>query len=152
MALLAIIRIRSLIDRNPDVRKVVDLLRLRRVNVCVLYPDNESIRGMLKIASQVVTYGEIEKETLVELLKKRARTIGDKPVDEMLLKKYGYDNFENLADEILKSGKIPNFIKPFFRLQPPRKGFKYSTKRYVENKGELGYRGRAINDLILRML
>ncbi|HLI46505.1 MAG TPA: 50S ribosomal protein L30 [Geobacterales bacterium] len=152
MALLAIVRIRSLIDRNPDVRKVVDLLRLRKNNVCVLYPDSEDIKGMLKIASQVITYGEIDKETLVELLKKRARVRGDKPIDESILKKYGYDSFEALAEEILKTAKIPTFIKPFFRLQPPKKGFKNSTKKFFESHGELGYRGKAINDLILRML
>lgn len=151
-SLLAIVRIRSLIDRNPDVRKTVDLLKLRKVNTCVIYPDNESIRGMLKVASQVLTYGEIEKQTLIELLKKRGRISGDRALDEAILKKYGYNSLEELADKIFQEGKIPSFIKPYFKLHPPRGGLKRSIKKYWEQKGELGYRGKAINDLILRML
>ncbi len=150
--ILAIIRIRSLIDRSPDVRKVVDLLRLRSTNVCVIYPESEALKGMLKIASQVVTYGEIDKSTLIELLKKRGRTWGDKELNEEILKKFGYNSFEELVDEIFEKGELPQFIKPYFRLHPPRGGFKRSTKKYVENKGELGYRGKAINELLLKML
>jgi len=150
--LIAIVRIRSLIDRHPDVRKTVDLLKLRRINTCVIYPASESLRGMLKLASQVVTYGEIDKATLVELLKKRGRTIGDKPLNEELLKKNGFNSFEELADEIFKTGKIPSFIKPFFRLNPPKGGFKRFTKKMISDKGELGYRGKDINNLIQRML
>ncbi len=150
--LLAIIRIRSLIDRNPDVRKALYLLRLRRTNVCVIYPETEALKGMLKLSSQVVTYGEIDKSTLIELLKKRGRTWGDKKLNEEILKKFGYPSFEVLADEIFEKKEIPKFIKPYFRLNPPRGGFKKSTKKYLENKGELGYRGKAINELLLRML
>lgn len=38
-----------------------------------------------------------------------------------------------------------------FRLQPPRKGFKGGTKRRFP-KGALGYRGKAIKELIKSML
>lgn len=150
--LYAAIRIRSLIDRNPEVRKTVDLLRLRRVNSCSIFPAEKSFEGMLKLASQVLTYGEIEKGVLIELLKKRGRTINGKKLSEEILKKFGFADFSELADYIFETGKIPSFMKPYFRLHPPRKGFKRSTKKYWLNKGELGYRGRDINELILRMI
>jgi LSU ribosomal protein L30P len=150
--LLAVIRIRSLIDRNPKVRFTARLLRLTRVNICTLYPKTPSILGMLKVVSEVTTYGEISKEVLVELLKKRGRTKGNKKITEETLKKYNFANFEELAEHILKTGKIPNFIKPVFRLRPPRKGFKHSTKKFFAQGGELGYRGEKINELILRMI
>jgi large subunit ribosomal protein L30 len=42
-------------------------------------------------------------------------------------------------------------VKPFFRLHPPKKGYRRSVKRPYNNKGELGYRGEAINELARRM-
>jgi len=150
--LIAIIRIRSLIDRRPEVRKTAELLRLKRTNVCVIYPESSSLLGMLKVVSEIATYGEINKTTLIKLLEKRGRTIGNKRLTLDLLKKYNFENFEKLADYIFEVGKFPNFIKPFFRLHPPRKGFKKSTKKFYQDGGELGYRGDKINELILRMI
>ena len=42
-------------------------------------------------------------------------------------------------------------VKRVFRFHPPRGGYK-STKRPVKDKGDLGYRGDKINDLIIRMI
>jgi large subunit ribosomal protein L30 len=150
--LLAVIRIRSLIDRRPEVRFTARLLRLTRVNICTLYPKTSSILGMLKVVSEVTTYGEINKDVLIELLKKRGRIKGNKKLTEEILQKYNFATFEELAEHILKTGKIPNFIKPVFRLSPPKKGFKHSTKKFFSQGGELGYRGEKINELILRMI
>jgi large subunit ribosomal protein L30 len=150
--LLAVIRIRSLIDRNPKVRFTASLLKLTRVNICTLYPKTPSILGMLKTVSEVTTYGEINKDVLIELLKKRGRIRGNKKITEKILKKYNFGSFEEVAEHILKTGKIPNFIKPVFRLSPPKKGFKKSTKKFFSQEGELGYRGEKINELILRMI
>jgi len=36
-------------------------------------------------------------------------------------------------------------------LHPPKGGFKGTIRRPYKSGGELGYRGAAINDLILRM-
>jgi large subunit ribosomal protein L30 len=41
-------------------------------------------------------------------------------------------------------------MKRFFRLHPARKGYKAFKKGFAEG-GELGYRGSAINELIVRM-
>ena len=43
-------------------------------------------------------------------------------------------------------------IKPVFRLHPPKGGFKGKIKRPWKDKGELGYRKQAIEDLIKRMV
>ena len=43
--------------------------------------------------------------------------------------------------------------KPFFRLCPPRGGFeRKGIKRSFGSGGALGYRGSAINELIMRMI
>ena len=75
--------------------------------------------------------------------------------DEYLKEKSKFSSIEELADAIY-SGKVDikklEFIKPVFRLHPPRGGFKKTTKRHVTDGGELGYRGETINKLIRRML
>lgn len=152
ITIFAIIRIRSLIDRNPKIRLTARFLRLTRTNTCTLYPDSPQLKGMLEVISTVATFGEIKKETLIELLKRRGRIVGNKPLTLEIINKYGYSSFEQLAEDVLKTGKIPSFIKPIFRLSPPREGFKKSLKKSFAEGGELGYRGVHINELILRML
>jgi len=118
--------------------------------------DTPSIRGMLdKTLSSVVTYGEIRRDVLVELLKRRARVTGNKKLTLEYLRKIGYGSFEELADALLKGEvkleDIPG-LKPVFRLRPPSGGFKGTIKKNIRAGGETGYRGEAINDLILKML
>lgn len=155
MALIAVVRVRGIPDRNPDERKTLELLRLHRIHHCVLLRDTPSVRGMLKKIEYAVTYGEIEKDTLVELLKKRARLRGNKALTDEYLKSAGFGSIEELADALLEGrveiNEIPD-LKPVFRLHPPKGGFKGSLKKHVSEGGELGYRGSAINELIKRMI
>ena len=159
--LYAIIRIRGRVDVPPDVKHTLKLLRLHRKFHMVLYPsDLPGLKGMLLKAKDWITWGEIDYETLVEVLRKRGRLVGNKPLtDEVVdkyLEKYGIKGGIPALAKALLEGKIMlhklEFIKPVFRLHPPRGGFKKSTKRPYGDGGELGYRGRAINELIKRML
>ncbi len=159
--LYAIIRIRGRVDVPPDVEYTLKLLRLHKKFHLVLYPvDQNGLKGMLQKAKDWITWGEIEYDTLVELLRRRGRIVGDKPLtDEFVdkyLSRYGvYGGIPGLAKALLE-GKVRlhklELVKPVFRLHPPRGGFKRSTKRSYNDGGELGYRGKAINDLIKRML
>ncbi|MDP8011350.1 MAG: 50S ribosomal protein L30 [Thermoplasmata archaeon] len=150
----AAIRIRGRAGVNKDVAMTLKYLRLTRVNHLVLLPKNKYIEGMLKKAKDYITWGEIDKETLVELLKKRGRLMGNRPIDAEYLKKINFETFEDLANAILEKkvnySKLPD-IKPIFRLNPPRGGYK-NTKRSVKENGDLGYRQKEINKLIKRMM
>ena len=159
MAVYAIIRIRGTVDVPPDVEYTLKLLRLHKKFHCVLYPSNlPGIDGMLHKVKDWVTWGEIDKETLVKLLRIRGRIPGNKQLtDEYVREKLKLKGgIEELAEKILKGEiqlhKIENIIKPVFRLHPPRGGFKRSTKKPYKSDGELGYRGKEINKLIERML
>lgn len=159
MAVYAIIRIRGTVDVPPDVEYTLKLLRLHKKFHCVLYPSNlPGIDGMLHKVKDWVTWGEIDKETLVKLLRIRGRIPGNKQLtDEYVKEKLKLKGgIEELAEKILKGEiqlhKIENIIKPVFRLHPPRGGFKKSTKKPYKSNGELGYRGKEINKLIERML
>lgn len=150
----AVIRIRGRAGVNKDVAQTLKYLRLTRVNHLVLLPKNSYVEGMLKKAKDYITWGEIDRETLLELLQKRGRLKGDKPLDIEYLQKNKFSNFEELADAILEKkvnySKLPD-IKPVFRLNPPRGGYR-NTKRSVKEDGDLGYRQKEINKLIKRMM
>jgi large subunit ribosomal protein L30 len=65
-----------------------------------------------------------------------------------------YGNIDGLVrgivEEKVKLSDIKK-IKPFFRLSPPRGGFKRKTKRQYSNGGVLG-KNTELPDLIRRML
>jgi len=151
----AVVRVRGTVNVRHDIKKTLEMLRLNRVNHCVLVEESESYKGMLQKAKDYITWGEIEKDTLVELIKKRGRLIGDKPLDDDYVKSAtSYKSIEELAEAIIegkiKYRELPE-IKPVFRLSPPRKGYEGIKRAYTVG-GALGYRGKDINDLIKRML
>lgn len=153
--LFSVIRIRGRINVRNDIERTLQMLRLTRVNHCVLVNDTDSYKGMLKKAKDYITWGEINKETLIELIKRRGRLIGDKPITEDYIKaSTNFNSIEELADALLdgevKYKDLPN-VKPIFRLHPPRGGYE-GIKRPFSLKGALGYRGEKINELIMRML
>ncbi len=151
--MFAVVRLRGTPGLSKKVRDTLEMLRLKAVNNCVLVPETPDYKGMLEVVRHTVTWGEIEKETLVELLKKRLRSEGDKKVDENTLKQLTGYGFEELADALL-SGKVKmkSFpkLKQVFRLTPPSKGLKNVKEFYP--KGDLGYRGKEINELLRRMI
>ncbi len=158
--LYLVIRIRGTADIHPDVEKTLDLLRLRKRYAAVLYHSSlPGIRDMLRKAEYWVTYGEIDKDHLVSLIKSRGRLLGDKPItDEWIHENLGLKGgIEELAEMLLEGTLYyhrleDKGVKPFFRLHPPRKGFKKSIKRHFNDNGELGYRGANINELVARMI
>ncbi|RLG76693.1 MAG: 50S ribosomal protein L30 [Thermoprotei archaeon] len=157
MVLYAIIRLRGVPDTPYEVQYTLRLLRLVRRFHCVLYPDSPAIRGMLLKVKDWVTWGEIDRDVLIELLKRRGRVVGNKPLTLELFNKLGYSSFEEFADALLSHKVLyhkleDKGVKPVFRLHPPRGGFKGSIKKPYGAGGELGYRGPAINELLRRMI
>ncbi len=138
---IAIVRVRGVAGIKPDIRKTMELLRLNKKHHCVLYPKmTRQLEGMLNVAKDYITWGEISRETLKELISKRGRLPGDKRVDPK--------DVESLADAIEKGEEVK--IKPVFRLHPPRKGWHNIKLRYPD--GALGPRGKDMDELILRMI
>jgi large subunit ribosomal protein L30 len=151
----AAIRIRGIVNVNPDIKKTLRLLNLTRSNHCVLLEEKPSIKGMLQVAKDYITWGEIEKDILLKLISVRGKIAGDKELTEEYLKSAtSFDKFDKLSSAIIDKKfnykEIPN-VKPIFRLNPPKNGYK-SIKRPFNKKGALGYRGKKINNLIERMI
>jgi large subunit ribosomal protein L30 len=151
----AAIRIRGHVNVNPKIKKTLTLLNLTKANHCVLLPENKCMKGMLQVAKDYITWGEISNETIAQLLEKRGKGPGDSPLTEDFLQSVSsYKTFQTLAKDIAEEKihltDIPE-VKPVFRLHPPLKGYE-GIKRSFINKGALGYRAKEINTLINRML
>ena len=151
----AVIRIRGTVNVRPDIKKTLNLLNLTRANHCVVLDETPSVKGMLQVAKDYITWGEIDKDTLSKLIKSRGRLTGDKELTNDYLKSAtSFDSVDKLTDAIINKRflykEIPS-IKPLFRLNPPKKGFEGIKRSYV-NKGALGYRGKGINNLLEKML
>ncbi len=158
MALYGIIRIRGIPDTPPKVRYILSLLRLHKKFHATVYPSSlPGIDGMLIEAQHWITWGELEYDTLYRLILYRGRAPGNKRVtDEYIAKLTPYKSVKELVDALFAEKiylhKLSNIVKPVFRLHPPRGGFKGSIKKHYRDGGELGYRGKDINKLILRMI
>ncbi len=151
----AAVRVRGIVNVKPDIKRTLQLFRLTRVNHCVLLEENASIKGMLQIAKDYITWGEIDKTILSELIGSRGKLEGDKELTEDYIKSAtSYNNLEKLSQAIIdnkfKYKDIPN-VKPIFRLSPPKNGYE-GIKRSFVNKGALGYRRKEINKLLERMI
>jgi len=151
----AAIRVRGTVNVKPDTKKTLNLLNLTRANHCVILQETPTIKGMLQVAKDYITWGEIDKEVLTKLIKTRGKLEGDKEVtDDFLKTTTSYNTIDKLSDAIInnkfKYREIPS-VKPVFRLNPPKKGYEGIKRSYVK-KGALGYRGKEINKLIQRMI
>ena len=154
--LLAVIRVRGRVDVRPEVQHTLALLRLHKSNHCVLVRNDAVTKGMLQVVKDWITWGEINKDTLEELLKKRAYLPGGKRglSEEDVKETTSYKNTDDFVESLLATKvtlKEIKGLKPVFRLNPPRKGYSGIKRQYTKG-GALGYRGSAINTLLHQMI
>lgn len=139
--MIAIIRITGMIGISGKTQETLYRLRLRRkYSLVLMKPSPEKLKLLSKIRNQVA-YGDIDEETLAELIRKRGQLIGkDKKIDvKKVVEQLAHKDLQDLG------------LKPFFRLHPPRGGIE-SKKHFGVGKGVLGDNKKEINNLIRRML
>lgn len=151
----AVIRLRGVQNINPKTKDTLKYMRVNRVNHAVILPDTPITRGMLQVAKDFITWGDIDAATLSAVIKARGRIVGDKAISDAHVAKHSpYKTIDDLAAAIV-AGKFRyqdvKEIKPIFRLHPAHKGIE-GVKRSVQAGGALGYRGPGINELLGRML
>ena len=154
-ALLAVIRLRSSIGLRHEAEETIGYLNLTRPHHAVIVDKRPAYLGMLQKAKDAITWGEIDTPTLARLLRTRGRLEGNRALsDEYLANHTSYKTIDDFAAAAIalkvELSAIPK-LKKVFRLHPPSKGYHGSTKRSVQQSGELGYRGTAVNELITRM-
>ncbi|MFW6173949.1 MAG: 50S ribosomal protein L30 [Elusimicrobiota bacterium] len=158
--LLFAVRIRGTAGMTEKIEDTLKMLRMNKVNHGVLvWSGEKSLIGMLHKCKDFISFGEINKKTLLRLLRVRGRVEGGKHLTEEHIKNMTeYRTINKFADALLngeiryRTKDIPR-IKPVFRLHPPRRGHKGSIKKHFTEGGPLGFVSPDyINQLIHKML
>jgi large subunit ribosomal protein L30 len=151
----AVIRVRGHRKINKDIEDTMTMLRINRVNHCVVIPQTDAYKGMLQKAKDFITWGEVSEEMLARMIKTRGRLVGGKPIDDAYVAESSpYSNIDAFAMSVVKDeAKYSDLkdVKPLFRLHPPKQGYE-AVKKDLKTHGSLGYRGERINALIEKML
>lgn len=152
----AVVRVRGTLRVKPNIKETLRLLRLNKVNHCVVIPESPEYKGMLQKAKDYITWGEVDQEAMESLLKERSEMDGpDEISDKFVKKNTDYKDLKELAvavsEGVFDHRKIEG-LNPVFRLNPPRKGGYEGIKRAFTVGGALGYRGKEINKLLQRMI
>ncbi|MEA3199246.1 MAG: large subunit ribosomal protein [Thermoplasmata archaeon] len=154
-----LVRIRGTVNVTGKISDTLDMLHLSHPNHAVVIPKTESYMGMVNRVKDYVAYGDVDATTMAALIKARGRAVGDKPIDDAFVKTATESKFATVdafakavADGKATLKDLGENAKPFFRLHPPTGGHEGSTKKHYTVKGELGYRGKEINELIKRMI
>lgn len=149
--MFAIVRLRGGVNTRPEIRDTLEMLRISRINHCVVVKEDPHFRGMIQKVKDYVAWGKVDEDTLAMLLERRGRLPGNRRLTEQYLKEKGYASAKELAAAV-NSGAVglkDLGVKPVFRLHPARKGLR-STKKTAQQGGDLGFR-KDIADLIVRM-
>jgi len=130
------------------------LLKLEKKYRATIIPEKDNTIGMLRKIQHYVSWQEIDIETVKELLDKKARKSGYKKVTNEDITSIGFTSIDELATS-LAEGKTSlsklKPLKPWFALDPPRHGFKRSTKKLYGQKGVLGY-NKELSVIVKRMM
>lgn len=152
---LAVVRVRGTVLARGTVFDTLDMMRLTRANHCVVVQDSKSIRGMLVKAQDYITWGEVSPQMVARLLLKRGRVVGGEKLTDAYIKSNSkYNSIWDFTQAFSKgeaSVKDVNGLNPVLRLHPPLKGFK-SVKLSFRSGGDLGNRGKEIENLLTRMI
>merc|ERR1711939_1115344 len=157
-----VVRIRGLNDMHPKTKKILQITRLRQMNLGVFMKISKASTEMLKRVEPYLSYGYPNLKSVRELIYKRGFgkidhqrvPLNDNSVVEAGLGKYGIMCMEDLIHEIYTVGphfrEANNFLWPF-KLRPAKGGQAKKRKGFCEG-GQAGNREALMNQLIQRML
>ncbi len=129
----AVLRIRGVRKVRPQIKKTLELLRLKKPNHCVLVEDSPQNKGMLDHVKDYVTYGPVDEAIIYQLVSKRGRK-----GNSLLRTTLKEPDLKKIAHEIAGGKKTVEYMTPIFRLNPPSKGYRDIKLSYPI--GELGKR------------
>ncbi len=148
-----VVRIRGTINVPSWATATLAYLNLTRKYRATLISENAQSLGMLRKVKELVAWTIADPGIVKELLEKKGRKAGFKPVSDSDLPKE-YPTIEELASAIsenrIRMSEIDS-IKPWFALKPPRGGFKRKTKKQYNEGGILGEDKDLVN-IVKRML
>jgi large subunit ribosomal protein L30 len=136
-----VVRIRGTVNIPAWAQTTLDSLNLAKKFRATIIAENSETLGMLRKVKDIVAWTSVDASFVKELLEKKGRKNGYKPIRDSDLPEE-YKNIEELAVAIAENkvttlSKLKS-IKPWFALAPPRGGFKRKTKTQYSQKGILG--------------
>lgn len=148
-----VVRIKGTVNIPTWARTTLDGLNLDRRFRATIVPETAESLGMLKKVKEVVAWTKADSGMVKELLEKRGRKAGYKPITKADLPKE-YKSIDDLAtaiaDNKVAMSKIEG-LKPWFALSPPKGGFKRKTKQQYTQAGVLGD-DKELAEIVKRML
>merc|ERR1711934_1304475 len=149
--LLFVVRIRGLADLHPKTKKILQIMRLRQMNMGVFMKASKAATEMLVRVEPYLSYGYPSLKSVRDLVYKRGFGKINKQrlplLDNAVVEK-------GLVHEIYTVGphfrEANNFLWPF-KLRPAKGGQAKKRKGFCEG-GQAGNREALMNQLIQRML
>merc|ERR1719263_1747162 len=153
--LIFVVRIRGLADMHPKTKKILQIMRLRQMNMGVFMKSSKAATEMLTRVEPYLSYGYPSLKSVRDLIYKRGfGKIKKNAVVEKGLGKFGINCMEDLVHEIYTVGpnfrEANNFLWPF-KLRPAKGGQAKKRKGFCEG-GQAGNREALMNGLIAKML
>jgi len=159
--LMLVVRIKGINAVDPKTKKILQLMRLRKINSAVFMKVNSASINMLRLAGSYVTYGPPNLKTVRELVYKRGFAsvnkqripLTDNKVISDALGQHGLTCMEDVIHEIFTVGKnfkaANRFFWPF-KMAAAKGGMPKKRLHFIEG-GQYGDREQYINGLVRRM-
>ena len=154
MGLILVVNLHGAINSSAPVRKALTELWVARKFSASVVTDDAPTVGMLKLCKDYVAWSPVKEDLLADLLKNRGMVSSTKSLDQAALKGLGYKKHEDLAARMVKDQvrlSAVGGVLPYFRLAPPRGGFRRSVRRQFSEKGLLGSNPN-LGDIVRRMV
>jgi len=154
MGLILVVNLHGMINSSAPVRKALNELWVAKKFSASVVPDDAATVGMLKLCKDYVAWSPVEEDLLSDLLKKRGRVSASRTLDAASLKELGYKKHEDLAAKMMEEQMRLSAVKgvlPYFRLAPPKGGFRMSLRRQSTERGLLGNNPK-LEEIVRRMI
>jgi len=154
MALL-VVRMRGTVNVPHWALTTLKNLYLNKKFSATLVPETSNYLGMLRKINQWVAWSKADSDIIKTLIEKRGKKKGPETESgEEKKAKSEHKGIDELAN-VIANDKIKlseqNDIKPWFTLNPPKGGFKKSTKKQFSDGGILG-NNKELLEIVKRMI
>ena len=144
---------RGTVDVPYWAKSTLDNLNISKKFNATIVPESREYMGMLNKVRQLVAWCRVDNDTVKDLLDKKGRKSSSQPLRSSDLPKE-YTSFDKLASDIANDSIVLSkldWVKPWFALNPPRGGFKKTTKKQSSQGGILG-ENKILIDLVKKMM
>ena len=154
MALL-VVRMRGTVNVPYWALTTLKNLNLNKRFSATLVPETTNYLGMLRKVNQWVAWSKADSDIIKTLIEKRGKkkdSASESGEEKKTNSEYkGIDELVNVVANDKVKFSEQNTIKPWFTLNPPKGGFKKSSKKQFSDGGILG-NNKELLEIVKRMI